>query len=223
MIDVWGADHHGYVTRVKGSMQALGYNPDRLEVLLLQMVALFRDGELVKMSKRTGQAVTLDELMEEVGVDAARYFFLMRSLDSQLDFDITLAASKSNDNPVYYIQYAHARIHSIFNQAAEAGVKYGDWANTNFDVLTTEPELELIKKITSYPEEIRESAAHLAPHRIARYLYDLASLFHSFYKQGRIMGVDNDLQQARLGLISAVAQVLRHGLGVLGISAPEKM
>ena len=223
MIDVWGADHHGYVTRVKGSMQALGYNPDRLEVLLLQMVALFRDGELVKMSKRTGQAVTLDELMEEVGVDAARYFFLMRSLDSQLDFDITLAASKSNDNPVYYIQYAHARIHSIFNQAAEAGVKYGDWANTNFDVLTTEPELELIKKITSYPEEIRESAAHLAPHRIARYLYDLASLFHSFYKQGRIMGVDSDLQQARLGLISAVAQVLRHGLGVLGISAPEKM
>lgn len=223
MIDVWGADHHGYVTRVKGSMQALGYNPDRLEILLLQMVALYRDGELVKMSKRTGQAVTLDELMEEVGVDAARYFFLMRSLDSQLDFDITLASSKSNDNPVYYIQYAHARIHSIFNQAAEAGVKYGDWAHTKFDMLTTEPELELIKKVTAYPEEIRESAAHLAPHRIARYLYDLASLFHSFYKQGRIMGVDSDLQQARLGLISAVAQVLRHGLGVLGISAPEKM
>ena len=223
MINIWGADHHGYVTRVKASMQALGYNPDRLEILLLQMVALYRDGELVKMSKRTGQSVTLDELIEEVGVDAARYFFLMRSLDSQLDFDINLAASKSNDNPVYYIQYAHARIHSIFNQVKEAGIAYGDWANVKFDTLTSELELDIIKKLGAYPEEIRQAAEHRAPHRIARYLYDLAGLFHSFYKQGRIMGVDSDLQQARLGLITAIADVLRNGLSILGISAPEKM
>lgn len=223
MINIWGADHHGYVTRVKASMQALGYNPDRLEILLLQMVALYRDGELVKMSKRTGQSVTLDELIEEVGVDAARYFFLMRSLDSQLDFDINLAASKSNDNPVYYIQYAHARIHSIFNQVNEAGIKYGDWTGVKFDTLTSELELDIIKKLGAYPEEIREAAEHRAPHRIARYLYELAGMFHSFYKQGRIMGVDSDLQQARLGLITAIADVLRNGLGILGISAPEKM
>lgn len=223
MINIWGADHHGYVTRVKASMQALGYNPDRLEILLLQMVALYRDGELVKMSKRTGQSVTLDELIEEVGVDAARYFFLMRSLDSQLDFDINLAASKSNDNPVYYIQYAHARIHSIFNQVKEAGIAYVDWANVKFDTLTSELELDIIKKLGAYPEEIRQAAEHRAPHRIARYLYDLAGLFHSFYKQGRIMGVDSDLQQARLGLITAIADVLRNGLSILGISAPEKM
>ena len=223
MINVWGADHHGYVARVKAAMQAFGYNPDNLEVLLLQMVALYRDGEMVKMSKRTGQAITLDELMEEVGVDAARYFFLMRSLDSQLDFDINLAASKSNDNPVYYIQYAHARIHSIFNQAKEAGISYGDWEHTSYDSLTADIELELIKKLAAYPEEIAQSALHRAPHRIARYLYDLASMFHSFYKQGRIMGVEPELQQARLGLITVIANVLKHGLGVLGISAPEKM
>lgn len=187
------------------------------------MVALFRDGELVKMSKRTGESVTLDELLDEVGVDAARYFFLMRSLDSQLDFDINLAASKSNDNPVYYIQYAHARIHSIFNQVKEAGVNLGDWSQVDFTPLTTERELELIKKIGEYPEEISVAAAHRAPHRIARYLYELAGLFHSFYKQGRIIGVESNLQQARLGLITAVGLVLRSGLGILGISAPDKM
>ena len=223
IIDIWGADHHGYVARVKAALQLLGYDPDKMTVLLLQMVALFRDGELVKMSKRTGESVTLDELLDEVGVDAARYFFLMRSLDSQLDFDINLAASKSNDNPVYYIQYAHARIHSIFNQVKEAGVNLGDWSQVDFTPLTTERELELIKKIGEYPEEISVAAAHRAPHRIARYLYELAGLFHSFYKQGRIIGVESNLQQARLGLITAVGLVLRSGLGILGISAPDKM
>lgn len=223
MINIWGADHHGYITRVKASMQALGYNPERLEILLLQMVSLYRDGDLVKMSKRTGQSVTLDELIEEVGVDAARYFFLMRSLDSQLDFDINLAKSKSHENPVYYIQYAYARIHSIFGQAKEAGIDFGDWADVDFASLTSEIELDIIKKLAAYPEEIRSAAEHRAPHRIARYLYDLASLFHSFYKQGRIMGVEKDLQQARLGLITAISHVLYNGLDILGISAPEKM
>ena len=223
LINIWGADHHGYIARVKAAMEALGFNPDKLEVLLLQMVFLYRDGELVKMSKRTGETITLDELIEDVGVDAARYFFLMRSLDSQLDFDINLASSKSNDNPVYYIQYAHARIHSIFGQVKEAGIAYGDWANTTFTALQGEQEVELIKKLAAYPEEIQLSANNKAPHRIAKYLYDLASLFHSFYKQGRIMGVDPELQQARLGLITATAHVLQHGLGILGISAPEKM
>ena len=223
MINIWGADHHGYVCRVKAAMQAFDFDPDKLEILLLQMVALFRDGEMVKLSKRTGDTVTLDELIEEVGVDASRYFFLMRSLDSQLDFDINLAKSRSNDNPVYYIQYAHARIHSIYNQVRDAGIKFGEWDAVDFSPLTSEPELELIKKMAEYPEEITQSAEHRAPHRIARYLYDLASMFHSFYRQGRIIGVDSELQQARLGLITAIALVLRQGLGILGISAPEKM
>ena len=223
MINIWGADHHGYVCRVKAAMQAFDFDPDKLEILLLQMVALFRDGEMVKLSKRTGDTVTLDELIEEVGVDASRYFFLMRSLDSQLDFDINLAKSRSNDNPVYYIQYAHARIHSIYNQVRDAGIEFGEWDAVDFSPLTSELELELIKKMAEYPEEITQSAEHRAPHRIARYLYDLASMFHSFYRQGRIIGVDSELQQARLGLITAIALVLRQGLGILGISAPEKM
>ena len=223
MIDIWGADHHGYVCRVKAAMAAFGYDPDKLTVLLLQMVALFRDGQLVKLSKRSGDSVTLDELIEEVGVDASRYFFLMRSLDSQLDFDINLAKSRSNDNPVYYIQYAHARIHCIYNQVREAGIAFGDYSETDFTTLTSEMELELIKKLAEYPEEVVQSAEHRAPHRIARYLFDLASMFHSFYRQGRIIGVDPALQQARLGLITAIALVLRQGLGILGISAPEKM
>ena len=182
MINIWGADHHGYVCRVKAAMQAFDFDPDKLEILLLQMVALFRDGEMVKLSKRTGDTVTLDELIEEVGVDASRYFFLMRSLDSQLDFDINLAKSRSNDNPVYYIQYAHARIHSIYNQVRDAGIKFGEWDAVDFSPLTSELELELIKKMAEYPEEITQSAEHRAPHRIARYLYDLASMFHSFYR-----------------------------------------
>ncbi len=223
MINIWGADHHGYVARVNAAISAFDFDPNKLTILLLQMVALYRDGEYVTLSKRSGNTVTLDELIEEVGVDAARYFFLMRSLDSQLDFDIDLAKSKSNDNPVYYIQYAHARIYSIFNQVREAGISFGDWADVDFTPLTNEMELELIKKLAEFPEEIVQAANHHAPHRITRYLYDLASMFHSFYRQGRIMGVDSDLQQARLGFVTAIAIVLHQGLSILGISAPEKM
>ena len=221
LINIWGADHHGYVCRVKAAMAALGHDPEKLKVLLLQMVALFRGGELVKMSKRTGQSVTLNELMEEVGTDAARYFFLMRSLDSQLDFDLDLAKKKSNYNPVYYIQYAHARICSIFRQAEETKLTLSD--KPQFSLLTDPSEIDLIKKIEEYPEEVEKAAADYAPQRIARYSYDLASLFHSFYNKCRIMGVDPQLAEARLALVTVTAHVIRHSLGILGVSAPDHM
>ncbi len=221
LINIWGADHHGYVARVKAAMQALGHDPEKLTVLLLQMVSLYRNGELVKMSKRTGQSVTLNELIEEVGTDAARYFFLMRSLDSQLDFDLDLAKKKSNDNPVYYIQYAHARICSIFRQADETGLKLP--AKPNLARLQNPSEIELIKKIESYPEEIERAAKDYAPHHIARYSYDLASLFHSFYNRCRIIGQEQELAEARLALVKATGHVIRHSLAILGVSAPEHM
>ena len=173
------------------------------------------------MSKRTGQSVTLAELIEEVGTDAARYFFIMRSLDSQLDFDLDLAKSKSNENPVYYIQYAHARICSIFRQAAESGLTMA--ARPKLELLTDESEIILIKKMAAYGDEIAYAASERAPHRIARYAHEIASDFHSFYNRCRIMGVDTELAQARLALVGAVASVIRHSLGILGISAPEKM
>ena len=221
LINIWGADHHGYVARVKASMAALGHDPEELTVLLLQMVSLYRDGALVKLSKRTGETVTLRELMEEVGVDAARYFFLMRSLDSQLDFDLDLATKKSNENPVYYIQYAHARISSIFRQADEAGIAVRDGAE--LELLTDETEIALIKKIAAYPEEIARAAAEFAPQRIARYSHELAGAFHSFYNKCRIVGQEPPLASARLALVLATGRVIRHSLGVLGVSAPEKM
>ena len=221
LINIWGADHHGYVARVKASMAALGHDPEELTVLLLQMVSLYRDGTLVKLSKRTGETVTLRELMEEVGVDAARYFFLMRSLDSQLDFDLDLATKKSNENPVYYIQYAHARISSIFRQADEAGIAVRDGAE--LELLTDETEIALIKKIAAYPEEIARAAAEFAPQRIARYSHELAGAFHSFYNKCRIVGQEPPLASARLALVLATGRVIRHSLGVLGVSAPEKM
>ena len=223
IINIWGADHHGYINRVKAAIAALGYEPEQLEVLILQMVNLLQNGQPVKMSKRTGQGVTLNELIEEVGTDAARFFFIMRSIDSQLDFDLDLAKSRSNDNPVYYIQYAHARIASIFRQADEAGLVYGDWAQTDFSVLASEIEIDLIKKLGSYPGEVSEAAQERAPHRIARYLHELAGLFHAFYNQCRIIGAEPEAQTARLGLVTAVRQTLRHGLGILGVSAPERM
>ena len=221
LINLWGADHHGYVCRVKASMQSLGHDPDKLSVLLLQMVSLYRGGELVKMSKRTGQSVTLEELIEEVGTDAARYFFLMRSLDSQLDFDLDLAKKRSTDNPVYYIQYAHARISSIFRQAAEVKLSAGD--HPEFSKLTDESETALIKKIEMYPEVIEKAAKAYAPHRIANYSHELAALFHSFYNKCRILGVDEETAKARLALVKVAGHIIRHSLGILGVSAPEKM
>ena len=221
LINIWGADHHGYVARVKAAMAALGHDPAQLTVLFLQMVSLYRDGDLVKLSKRTGETVTLRELMEEVGVDAARYFFIMRSLDSQLDFDLDLAKKRSNENPVYYVQYAHARISSIFRQAGELGLMPADGAELS--LLKEDTEIALIKKLAVYPEEITRAAAEYAPQRIARYSYELAGAFHSFYNQCRIVGQEKPLASARLALVTATRHVIRHSLGILGVSAPEQM
>ena len=221
LVDIWGADHHGYVCRVKAAMKALGYDPEKLRILLLQMVSLYRGGEPVKMSKRTGESVTLAELIEEVGTDAARYFFVMRSLDSQLDFDLDLARKQSNENPVYYVQYAHARIASIFRQAEEIRLTVEE--DPDLTRLTDEIEIALIKLITQYPDEVDKAAADYAPQRIAHFAHDLAGAFHSFYSKCRIMGVDEPLAKARLALAGKTQQVIRHALGILGVSAPEKM
>ena len=223
LINIWGADHHGYICRVKAAIASLGYRPEQLEVLIVQMVSLYRSGQLVKMSKRTGQSVTLSELIEEVGTDAARFFFIMRSLDSQLDFDLDLAKKSSSENPVYYIQYAHARIASIFRQLAETGITLGDIDNTNLSLLTSDYETELIRKLGEYQEEVSSAAKERAPHYITCYVHDLAGLFHSFYNHCHINGVDPDLQQARMALVKAVQTTIRHALTILGISAPEKM
>lgn len=223
LINIWGADHHGYICRVKAAIAAMGYSPEQLEVLIVQMVSLYRDGQLVKMSKRTGQSVTLSELIEEVGTDAARFFFIMRSLDSQLDFDLDLAKSRSNENPVYYIQYAYARIASIFRQLADNGITLDVIDHNKLSLLTSDCEIDLIKKLGEYEEEIADAARERAPHRIARYAHDLAGQFHTFYNQCRINGVDPELQLARMALVQGVQTTIRHALGVLGISAPEKM
>ena len=221
VINLWGADHHGYIARMKAVMQCMGYQPEQLEILILQMVRLLRDGQEVKMSKRTGQSVTLNELIDEVGTDAARFFFVMRSIDSQLDFDLDLAKKKSNDNPVFYVQYAHARICSIMRQVAEAGIKVQ--GKGDYKLLTEPVEVDLIKKLGEYPEMLATAAKERAVQQVAHYVYDLAGLFHSAYNQCRILGVNEDLQQARLAMVMAVGHVVRHALSILGVSAPEKM
>ncbi len=221
VINLWGADHHGYIARMKAAMQCMGYQPEQLEILILQMVRLLRDGQEVKMSKRTGQSVTLNELIDEVGTDAARFFFVMRSIDSQLDFDLDLAKKKSNDNPVFYVQYAHARICSIMRQVAEVGIKVQ--GKGDYKLLTEPVEVDLIKKLGEYPEVLATAAKERAVQQVAHYVYDLAGLFHSAYNQCRILGVNEDLQQARLAMVMAVGHVVRHALSILGVSAPEKM
>ena len=221
VINLWGADHHGYIDRMKAAVQCMGYRPEQLEILILQMVRLLRDGQEVKMSKRTGQSVTLNELIDEVGTDAARFFFVMRSIDSQLDFDLDLAKKKSNDNPVFYVQYAHARICSIMRQVAEAGITVQ--GKGNYKLLTEPVEVDLIKKLGEYPEMLESAAKERAVQHVAHYVYDLAGLFHSAYNQCRILGVNEELQQARLAMVMAVGHVVRHALSILGVSAPEKM
>ncbi len=223
VIDIWGADHHGHVNRMKGSMEALGYHRDDLEIILMQLVRLYRGGEIVRMSKRTGQFVTLEELVEEVGRDAARYFFVMRSPDSHLEFDLDLAKSQTNDNPVFYIQYAHARICSILRQLREQGRQLPKADEINPALLTEQAELDLLRKLADFPTEIAAAAELMAPHRIARYLHDLAGLFHSFYNSHRVITDDEALSQARLVLVDCVRIVLRNALGLLGLTAPEKM
>ncbi|GIO69881.1 arginine--tRNA ligase [Paenibacillus sp. FSL M7-1455] len=223
LINIWGADHHGYIPRMKAAMEAIGYDPERLTVLIAQMVSLFQNGEKVKMSKRTGKAVTMEDLMEEVGVDAIRYFFTMRSMDSHLDFDMDLAISTSNENPVFYVQYAHARICSIYRQAEEQGITLLPLAEVDLSLLNTEHEYDLLRKIGELPEEIAVAAANYAPHRMIRYVYDLASLFHSYYRAQRVITEDAAQTQARFALLGAVRTVIANVLKLVGVSAPEQM
>ncbi|WP_150275776.1 arginine--tRNA ligase [Paenibacillus tepidiphilus] len=223
MINIWGADHHGYIPRMKAAMSALGNDPDKLVVLIAQMVSLFQNGEKVKMSKRTGKAVTMEDLMEEVGLDAIRYFFTMRSMDSHLDFDMDLAISTSNENPVYYVQYAHARICSIFRQAEEQGIVLPELSGLDFSKLTASHEYELLRKIGELPAEIAIAADSYAPHRLIRYVYDLASLFHSYYKAERVITEDSAQTLARLALLGATRTAIANVLRLVGVTAPERM
>ncbi|WP_341280453.1 arginine--tRNA ligase [Paenibacillus sp. FSL H8-0537] len=223
MINIWGADHHGYIPRVKAAMEALGNDPGKLVVLIAQMVSLFQDGEKVKMSKRTGKAVTMQDLMDEVGVDAIRYFFTMRSMDSHLDFDMDLAISTSNENPVFYVQYAHARICSIFRQAQEQSLALLPLEQIDLSKLTSEAEYDLLRKLGELPQEVAEAAEQYAPHRIVRYIYELASQFHSYYRAERVITEDAAQTQARLALLGAIRTVIANALRLVGVSAPQQM
>jgi arginyl-tRNA synthetase len=223
VINVWGADHHGHVARMKGAIQALGYDPDKLDILLMQLVRLYRGGNIVRMSKRTGTTVSLDELIEEVGRDAARFFFVMRSPDSHLDFDLELAKQQNQENPVYYVQYAHARICSIFRQAEAAGIKMPGITEIDPSMLQEEEELALLRKVADFPEEIAVAARAMAPQRIARYVLDLAGLFHSFYNHHRVLYQDQALQNARLVLMYITRIVIKNSLTILGVNSPERM
>lgn len=223
VINIWGADHHGHVPRMKGVVEALGYDPEALQIILMQLVRLYKNGVIVRMSKRTGQFVTLEELLEEVGRDAARYFFVMRSPDSHLEFDMDLAKSRTNENPVFYIQYAHARISSILRQLGDLGRELPDPARADLSLLNEETELMLIRKLVDFPEEVAASARDMAPHRISRYLHEVAGLFHSYYNAHRVISDREELTGARIVLALAARTVIRNGLKLLGLSAPEKM
>lgn len=222
LINIWGADHHGYIPRMKAAIQALGYDKETLEVEIIQMVQLYQNGEKMKMSKRTGKAVTIRELMEEVGVDAMRYFFAMRSGDSHLDFDMDLAVSKSNENPVYYAQYAHARVCSILRQGEELGLATG--GDVNYKLVTSEKEVELLKKLGEFPAVVADAAQKRLPHRITNYAFELAATLHSFYNAEKVLNQDNlELSKARYELMKAVRTTLQNALAIVGVSAPEKM
>ena len=220
MIDVWGADHHGYIARVKGALKALGLNPDKLIITLVQFAVLYRGGEKIAMGKRSGDFVTLRDLRNEVGNDAARFFYVLRKSDQHLDFDLDLAKSKSNENPVYYIQYAHARVCSVYEQwgGDAATLKAADTT-----ALDTAAELELLGKLAEYPEMIAHAAREMAPHVLAFYLKDVAGLFHGYYNATRFLIDDARVRDARLALAGAVRVVLANGLRLLGVAAPEKM
>lgn len=220
IIDVWGADHHGYVPRVKGALQALGLNPAQLTVALVQFAVLYRGKQKLAMSTRVGQFVTLRELRREVGNDAARFFYVLRKSDQHLDFDLDLAKSQSQENPVYYVQYAHARICSVHEQWGGA---LETLREADLGRLVSEPELALLQKLIEYPDAIEDAARELAPHLIAFYLRELAAAFHSYYNATRVLVDDEPVKLARLALITAVRQVLRNGLHLLGVSAPERM
>lgn len=222
LINIWGADHHGYIPRMKAAIQALGYPEDKLEIAVVQMVNLYEDGERIKMSKRTGKAITLVQLMEEVGIDAMRYFFNMRSLDSHLDFDMDLARSESNENPVYYVQYAHARICTMLKQAEEKGFDLQDGYEAA--QLVSEKEVDLLRLLAEYPQEVAIAAERRMPHRMTQYVFELSTALHSFYNAEKVLDSDHpERTKARLALMKAVRTVIANGLTLLGVSAPESM
>lgn len=222
-IDVWGADHHGHIARMKAALAAVGIDPDKFEVSIMQLVRLTRDGEVVRMSKRTGKAITLTDLLEDVSIDAARFLFNMRMAGSHLDFDLDLAVKEDSDNPVYYVQYAHARICSIIRLLQEEGVTVKPFAEINPDVLKEKEELELLGKLCELPEEIRMAAETREPAKITRYVIDLATAFHAFYNACRVKSDNKELMDARLKVIDSVRIVIEGVLKMLKIDAPEKM
>ncbi len=222
IINVWGADHHGYIPRVKASIEALDHNPDKLEVLLVQFANLYRGGHKVQMSTRSGSFVTLEDLRKEVGNDAARFFYILRKSEQHMDFDLDLAKSRTNENPVFYIQYAHARICSVFRQVNEKGVKL-NLAEADLSLLTEEIEKNILRELSRYKSVIESSAVQYEPHQLAYYLRDLATQFHSYYNACTFILEDQDLTQARLSLIQAAKQILINGLSILGVGAPESM
>ncbi len=224
IIDVWGADHHGYIARVKASMQALALSPEKLEILLVQFATLYRGKEKLQMSTRSGEFITLKELQDEVGKDAARFFYIMRKSEQHLDFDLELAKSESNDNPVYYIQYAHARICSVFRQLAEKGIKYQQAVALKDVSSLNEPhEIKLLATLARYPDVIENAAITYEPHQLAYYLRDLANDFHTYYNANQFLVEDDVVRNARLTLIAATKQVIRNGLSLLSVSSPEVM
>ena len=222
IINVWGADHHGYIPRVKASIEALGHDPNKLEILLVQFANLYRSGSKVQMSTRSGSFVTLEDLRAEVGNDAARFFYILRKSEQHMDFDLDLAKSKTNENPVYYIQYAHARICSVFRQADEKEIEL-DVSQTNLTLLTEEIEKDLLRELSRFKSVLESSAIQYEPHQLAYYLRDLSNHFHSYYNACKFIVDDKNLTQARLALISATQQILKNGLSILGVGAPESM
>lgn len=223
LIDVWGADHHGYIPRVKAALAGLENRADDLTVVLVQMVNLLRGGEPVAMSTRGGEFVTLKEVIDEVGADSARFIFLTRRSDTQLDFDLEVAKAHSMDNPVFYVQYAHTRVCALFRKAAEAGVAEPIPGNVDLSRLERDDEVALARRLAEFPEMVRGAAESLEPHRITYYLHDLAGAFHSYYNASKVLVGDPALSAARLLLVRAVGQVLANGLELLGVNAPEKM
>ncbi len=223
VIDVWGADHHGYIPRMAAAIEASGQKPEQFQVILVQLVNLLRAGEPVAMSTRSGEFVTLKDVIDEVGKDAARFIFLTRHYESSLDFDLEIAKQKTNDNPVYYVQYVHARISSIARKACERGIQLPNGASNPVPMLKETEEIELIKKMATYPEVVQNSAKNLEPHRITYFLMSLATAFHAYYNKHRVLTDDPQIAAGRLYLVLAVRKVIRSGLTLLGVSAPESM